>query len=206
MSLEKKKTLTIKVIPDHIKKLQELKTQIVEKENIEEHNKKVPIYQKPVYKTSMEWLYTTFPKCFTQREQRPLKISIFEDIVAYIEALPEDAEKPSKRGIRLALATYARNRYYLKACVEGAARIDLQGQDVETVKANEAEYALNMFKKYHIVFKEKKRKEKMEKRHAFKRDPNKPAGDRPRKPFNKEKTFNKDVNKDANCVRNFTYN
>lgn len=202
MTLEKKKTLTIKVIPDHIKKLQELKTQIIETEKVDEHNKKVPIYQKPVFKTAMDWLYTTFPNCFTQREQRPLKINIFEDVVAYLETLPEDVEKPSKRGIRLALATYTRNRYYLKSCVEGAMRIDLQGKDIEAVKANEAEYALNMFNKYNTVFKEKKKKEKTDKRQSFKHDPNKQMSDRPRKPFNKEKTFNKDTNR----VRNFTYN
>lgn len=197
MSLEKKKTLTIKVVPDHIKKLQELKaqqelkTQMVEKEKEVTQDKKIPIYQKPIFKNAMEWLYKTFPNCFTQREQRPLKIDIFEDVVTYIQNMPEDQEKISKRGIRLALATYTRNRYYLKACIQGAKRINLSGEDVEEVTENEAEYALGMFKKYNTVYKEKKKREKQENKKPFKKD------------------FNKDINKaprtDKNQVRNFTY-
>lgn len=183
MSFEKKKILTIKEVPDHIKKLQELRTQIKIEEKPKQ-DKKIPIYQKEVFKTAMEWLYTTFPKCFTHRDQRPLKISIFEDIMLYIEQNVEEANRPSKRGIRLALATYTRNRFYLKACTDGAKRVNLNGEDAEAITSSEAEYALGMYNKYNQVFKDKKKREKQEKR--------KPSGN---KPYNKTNnfTFKKDA-------------
>ncbi|CAO5682868.1 MAG: RNA chaperone ProQ [Holosporales bacterium] len=158
-----KKTLSIKKIPDHIQKLQIIKHQMLEAQKAEE-SKQTPIYKKPVVEHAFDWLYETFPKCFLKREQQPLKINILDDIFAYIEKQEPSEKIPSKRALKGALATYVRNRFYLKACIVGVNRIDLDGNAVSPVIDSEAEYAKNMFDKFDAVYREKRSKLKREKK------------------------------------------
>ncbi|MBP9752292.1 MAG: ProQ/FinO family protein [Proteobacteria bacterium] len=158
-----KKTLSIKKVPEHIQKLQLIKKQMIEAKELEE-NKQLSIYEKPVVAYAFDWLYATFEKSFIKREQKPLKINILDDIFTYIENLESLEGIPSKRALKAAIATYVRNRFYLKACVEGASRIDLEGNPVSLVIASEAEYAKNMFEKFDAVYREKRKKLKKDNR------------------------------------------
>jgi ProP effector len=74
-----------------------------------------------------------FPKTFFMFElrRRPLKIGVHLDIAALLPTL-------STKEIRSAMRWYTANRFYNKACVENAPRIDLDGNEVGVVSADEA--------------------------------------------------------------------
>jgi sRNA-binding protein len=76
-----------------------------------------------------------FPACFVvfQGSRKPLKLGIREDLIATM------AGAITAKEASLALAIYCGNRCYLKACCKaGAARIDLSGNVVGSVSAEEA--------------------------------------------------------------------
>jgi ProP effector len=87
----------------------------------------------PAYDT-IGVLADLFPKCFAVFEQhrQPLKIGIHVDLLAKLDGAitPKECAK--------ALRLYCANRFYLQACVEGAPRIDLDGNTVGHVTAEEA--------------------------------------------------------------------
>ena len=74
-----------------------------------------------------------FPKTFFMFElrRRPLKIGVHLDIAALLPTL-------STKEIRSAMRWYTANRFYNKACIENAPRIDLDGNEVGVVSADEA--------------------------------------------------------------------
>jgi ProP effector len=74
-----------------------------------------------------------FPKAFVMYEQRrrPLKLGIHRDVAAALPAL-------SVMEIKTAMRCYCGNLGYNRACVEGAARIDFDGNAVGTITADEA--------------------------------------------------------------------
>jgi ProP effector len=78
-----------------------------------------------------------FPACFTvfEQERRPLKIGIHLDVLAALDGAitPKECAK--------ALRVYCANRCYLQSCVENAPRIDLDGNAVGTITAEEASHA-----------------------------------------------------------------
>ena len=85
-----------------------------------------------------EW----YPLAFAVYEQRrkPLKLGIDHDLaIATAGAI-------TLKELKIALGFYVGNVGYLKACVEGAARIDLQGAAVGTVTPDEAEHARQRLK------------------------------------------------------------
>lgn len=165
--VEQKKILTVKVIPDHIQKLKDLKSKLQEEQRKEKNDKPIPLYQKEYVVKAFEWLYKTFPHCFMRKDQTPLKINILRDIFVFLEQQGPADDIPSKRGVRSALSTYVRNRYYLKSCVEGASRIDLQGTTISSISADEAIYARELYEKYTNVLKERKRLQKHKTRKHF---------------------------------------
>jgi sRNA-binding protein len=69
-----------------------------------------------------------------ERKRQPLKIGIHSDLIA---AMPEF---PAAQ-IELALGIYTTSATYHAACTEGAERIDLDGQPVGVVTADEAAHA-----------------------------------------------------------------
>lgn len=81
-------------------------------------------------------LAAAFPHAFAGKgkPKRPLKIGIFEDI----RALGSDIS-----GVRLrrALRNYTSGPLYLKAMIAGAARVDLNGDQVGYVTEEQAEHA-----------------------------------------------------------------
>jgi ProP effector len=79
-----------------------------------------------------ELLVEMFPQCFAvyERRRRPLKVGIHLDILTVTDGAPEELSN--------ALRCYVSNDGYLRACQEGAPRIDLKGQPAGEVSATEA--------------------------------------------------------------------
>jgi len=79
-------------------------------------------------------LAETFPKAFFiyERRRRPLKLGIHLDILAVMDGVIT-AEELSD-----ALRFYVSNDSYLRTCREGAVRIDLNGEPVGKVSAEDA--------------------------------------------------------------------
>jgi hypothetical protein len=78
-----------------------------------------------------------FPNCFYVFEQRrqPLKLGIRDDVLAALNGAITLKEAA------VALRIYCGNSGYLKACKEGAPRIDLNGEVAGHVSAQEADNA-----------------------------------------------------------------
>jgi ProP effector len=81
-------------------------------------------------------LRARFPEAFS--EARPLKIGITDKIIARLKT-PEYSE--TARTIKAALDYWAKRPAYLAACVEGAVRIDLNGNAAGEVDNGSARYA-----------------------------------------------------------------
>jgi len=82
------------------------------------------------------WLADTWPQCFFLYEKRrkPLAIGIHRDIIA---AQPDI----DVRELSTALRIYVSNHCYLRNCREGAGRVDLDGNIVGEVSAEDAKSA-----------------------------------------------------------------
>lgn len=80
-------------------------------------------------------LAEAFPQCFFLRadNRRPLKLGIRADLAPRVPFTEEE--------LTAALGHYARGEWYLRECVEGAPRIDLEGKVVGPVTAQEATFA-----------------------------------------------------------------
>jgi len=76
-----------------------------------------------------------FPKAFT-RPPRPLKIGVTKDLIAAVKG-----DSIGAQAVRNAIAMWCRRPSYLQVQIEGAARIDLDGNSVGTVTADQAESA-----------------------------------------------------------------
>jgi sRNA-binding protein len=78
-----------------------------------------------------------FPKAFMPKgfAKRPLKVGIFHDLVAAFSGTLRSWE------IEAALADYTGGPTYLRSMIEGAPRIDLEGNGVGTVNAEAAHEA-----------------------------------------------------------------
>jgi ProP effector len=86
----------------------------------------------------IELLAKRWPATFVVFEQRrqPLKIGIHLDILTVLDGAL------TKSKLRLGLSYYTNNVGYLRALSEGAARIDLAGDAVGVVSADEAQQAV----------------------------------------------------------------
>ena len=82
------------------------------------------------------FLAEVFPDAFFIYKSRrsPLKIGIFNDLAPLVPFVGES-------DLRAGLKRYTLSYGYLRSCNEGASRIDLNGKEVGTVSAEEAEYA-----------------------------------------------------------------
>ena len=78
-----------------------------------------------------------YPRCFAVlgHKRRPLKIGIFEDLLAAMNG------SATSKDVGLALCIYTSNRGYIGALRAGAPRINLAGEAVGIVTAKEAEHA-----------------------------------------------------------------
>lgn len=71
----------------------------------------------------LNWLEQSFPKCFTLKNQKPLKIRIFQDIIH-----TDKEGLPSSTALRRALTAYTHKLSYHQAIVYQIDRINLQGE------------------------------------------------------------------------------
>jgi ProP effector len=85
---------------------------------------------------TIEFLAEKFPRTFFVNggERKPLKIGIIRDLVDAHIGIPGTQ-------LRHTLAAYTSSPGYLRACREGADRIDLVGEPVGIVSGAEAEHA-----------------------------------------------------------------
>lgn len=106
----------------------------------------------------IDYLIEKLPNCFFKENAKPLKIGILNDLV---EALKEE-NKYSKTAIRHGIQLYTKSWDYLGSCVEGATRIDINGNEAGTVSAEHAAYAKKTMEDSKKAS-EKKQKEKAQK-------------------------------------------
>lgn len=93
-------------------------------------------------KEALELLYQHFPKAFIKEgDCKPLKVGILEDLKPLIAGI----EGLSISKVRAAVRVYTTRLRYFYAVREGAMRVDLNGNEVEPVTAEHAEYARSRF-------------------------------------------------------------
>ncbi|HGJ5855557.1 RNA chaperone ProQ [Arsenophonus nasoniae] len=89
-------------------------------------------------KEIIAFLAKRFPHCFiAEGEARPLKIGIFQDIVARLT----EEDGISKTQLRSALRMYTSSWRYLYGVKEGAKRVDLDGNDCGDLETEHVAYA-----------------------------------------------------------------
>lgn len=99
----------------------------------------------------IDWLIETFPQTFFKKGKqiKPLKIGILDDIFQEYRKL---SPAPfSKKSLRTALAYYCASPAYLNAQKKGRARIDLYGNELEEVTAEQAKYAKQQYTKQYLT-------------------------------------------------------
>jgi ProP effector len=89
----------------------------------------------------IDWLIESFPNAFFKKgnQIKPLKIGIFDDIIDFYERL--DSPPFSKKSLREGLSYYSSSPAYLICQKEGAARLDVYGNEVDVVTLEQAKYA-----------------------------------------------------------------
>lgn len=89
----------------------------------------------------IDWLIEHFPNAFFKKgnQIKPLKIGIFDDIIDFYERL--DSPPFSKKSLREALSYYSASPAYLNCQKENTARVDIYGNEVDTVTQEQAKYA-----------------------------------------------------------------
>lgn len=88
-------------------------------------------------KKIITFLAKRFPQCFiAEGKARPLKIGIFQDIVARLT----EEDGISKTQLRSALRMYTSSWRYLYGVKEGAKRVDLDGNDCGDLESEHVEY------------------------------------------------------------------
>lgn len=89
----------------------------------------------------VELLKANFPECFKEmKEIKPLKVGIKQDLVKHLSTR-EDIVIGDKACMVNSLSYYVNSPTYHKSVVEGATRIDLNGQAAGMVTAEEAKYS-----------------------------------------------------------------
>lgn len=98
-------------------------------------------FSKADYIHTLEWLITFFPNTFSKKnkEVKPLKIGILEDIYSFYDCLKHP--EVSKTDIKQAIQHYSASLTYLACQKENTARVDIYGQEVDVVNAEQAKYA-----------------------------------------------------------------
>lgn len=93
----------------------------------------------------IDWLIDNFPGAFFKKgnQVKPLKIGIFDDIIDFYERL--DTPPFSKKSLREALNYYSASPAYLNCQKTDAARVDIYGNEVDVVTAEQAKYAHQRF-------------------------------------------------------------
>lgn len=93
----------------------------------------------------IDWLIEHFPQAFFKKSSqvKPLKIGIFDDIIDFYERL--DTPPFSKKSLREALSYYSASSAYLNSQKTDVARVDIYGNEVDIVTADQAKYAYQRY-------------------------------------------------------------
>lgn len=105
------------------------------------------VKQKPAWleqaQYGVELLKAYFPACFKEmKEIKPLKIGIKQDLVKYLSTR-DDIVLGDKACMVSSLAYYVSSVGYHRNMIEGATRIDLEGNASGLVTAEEAQYSMD---------------------------------------------------------------
>jgi ProP effector len=108
-------------------------------------DKKAAVQPKPAWlehaQYGVELLKAYFPLCFKDvKELQPLKIGIKQDLVKFLSTR-EDIVTADKACMVNSLSYYVNSTAYHKSVVEGAMRIDLEGNAAGAITAEEAKYS-----------------------------------------------------------------
>jgi ProP effector len=82
----------------------------------------------------IELLCERFPQAFSRHTPRPLKVGVYADVLAALDAV-------QPRDLQSALRACTSNARYLRALSAGACRIDLDGKPAGTVTAEDEKVA-----------------------------------------------------------------
>ena len=98
----------------------------------------------------INWLVEYYPAAFFKKTRliKPLKLGILDDLFKFYHQL--EAPFFSKKALRNALTYYCTSPAYLSAQKEGVARIDLYGNEIEIVTAEQAKYAQQRYEKQYL--------------------------------------------------------
>ena len=101
---------------------------------------------KPEVQAVINWLYEHFPHAFFKRgrEIKPLQIGIYDDLLDVYERLNDPPFNKSR--LKDALNYYSASPAYLLAQKANTARIDLYGNEVDSVTETQAQYAHERYK------------------------------------------------------------
>lgn len=105
---------------------------------IELHKKQIE-QAKVLYKYHFSYFSKLYPKCFSQTP-KPLAVGINKVMLEEENKKPEK-ERLSKAAISKFLNKYTRSVAYKESLQSGSARINLQGEEVETVTTEHADFA-----------------------------------------------------------------
>ncbi len=96
---------------------------------------------KKIRQATLDWLAENFPAAFFKKSHhiKPLKIGVFDDIIDFYERL--DSPPFSKKVLREAINYYSASPAYLSCQKQDVARVDLFGNEVDTVTEDQAKYA-----------------------------------------------------------------
>lgn len=105
----------------------------------------------------IDWLIEHFPNAFFKKSNqiKPLKIGIFDDIIDFYERL--DTPPFSKKSLREALSYYSASPAYLNCQKAEVARIDIYGNEVDVVTADQAKYAYQRYQERYAKKKDESR-------------------------------------------------
>jgi len=114
----------------------------------------------------IEFLATRFPNSFSVKgDAKPLKIGIFADIAETIK----EEDPVSKTQIRHALRRYTNSWRYLEAVVKGGQRVDLDGNDVETLTEEHVQHAQVQLAESKAKFDEKRKAKNKKDKNSYKK-------------------------------------
>ncbi len=117
-------------------------------------------------KEVIAFLAERFPRCFiAEGEARPLKVGIFQDIVACLT----EEDGISKTQLRSALRMYTSSWRYLYGVKEGAKRVDLNGDDCGELDAEHIAHARQQLTEAKARVQAQRAEQKAQKRPAAKK-------------------------------------
>ena len=90
---------------------------------------------------TLEWLIHIFPRCFSLRLPRPLKLNINRDILEAMHFLETTEEMPSRKSIPRALRLYTTSLSYHQANLNHPHRMNLHGEEEGVVTEQQKHYA-----------------------------------------------------------------